>query len=66
MIRAELMKFVGKNVRILFRDGEWAWGNLEYSDKFSAFHIGNISFHVSAVGKIVESIEADEEDEDTE
>ena len=55
MTRTELMKLVGKNVRILFNDGEWALGNLEYSDKFSVFHIGNISFHISSVEKVVES-----------
>lgn len=64
MKHAELMKFVGKNVRVLFWDGIWAWGKLGYADEFSAkhdfrkpkyFYIGNVSFLVSHVKKLVES-----------
>ena len=60
----ELMKFVGKNVRILFRDGNWIWGKLGYADEFSAkydfrkpnyFYIGNTSFTASYVRKMIES-----------
>ena len=59
---AELMKLVGKNVRVLFYDGEWVWGKLGYADEFSAkhdfrkpkyFYINNISFLVSHVKKLV-------------
>lgn len=66
MKHAELMKFVGKNVRILFFDGKWIWGKLGYADEFSAkhdfrkpnhFYIGNVSFLVSHVKKLVESEE---------
>ena len=66
MKHAELMKLVGKNVRILFRDGNWAWGKLGYADEFSAkhyfrktnyFYIGNTSFKVSHVKKLVVSEE---------
>lgn len=58
------MKLVGKNVRILFRDGEWIWGKLGYADEFSAkhgfrkpnyFYIGHTSFKVSHVKKVAES-----------
>lgn len=63
MTKAELMKLVGKNVRVLFRDGEWIWGKLCYADEFSAkhdfrkpnyFYIGNVSFKVSHVRKVKE------------
>ena len=66
MTKAELMKLVGKNVRVLFFDGNWVWGNLCYADEFSAkhdfrkpnyFYIGNVSFKVSHVKKLVESEE---------
>ena len=62
MKHAELMKLVGKNVRVLFRDGDWVWGTLGYADEFSAkhyfrkvnyFYVGNISFKVSHVKKLV-------------
>ena len=62
MNHAELMKLVGKNVRVLFYDGEWVWGKLGYADEFSAkhdyrrpkyFYIGNMSFKVSHVKKLV-------------
>lgn len=68
MKHAELMKFVGKHVRVLFYDGEWAWGTLGYADEFSAkhdfrkrnhFYIGNVSFLVSHVKKLVESEESE-------
>ena len=64
MKNAELMKLVGKNVRILFRDGEWVWGKLGYADEFSVkhnfhkanyFYIGDTSFKVSHVKKVAES-----------
>jgi len=63
MKHAELMKLVGKNVQILFRDGTWTWGKLGYVDEFSAkhdyrkpnyFYIGDTSFRVSHVKKLVE------------
>ncbi len=63
MKRAELMKLVGKNVRVLFWDGNWVWGKLGYADEFSAkhdfrkpnyFYIGNVSFLVSHVKKLAE------------
>lgn len=66
MKHAELMKFTGKNVRILLFDGKWIWGKLCYADEFSAkhdfrkpnhFYIGNVSFLVSHVKKLVESEE---------
>lgn len=68
MKRSELMKLVGKNVRVLFYDGEWVWGKLGYADEFSAkhdyrrpkyFYIGNVSFLVSHVKKLV--VESEEE-----
>ena len=64
MKRAELMKLVGKNVRVLFYDGQWVWGTLGYADEFSAkhdfrkakyFYVGNMSFKVSHVKKLEES-----------
>ena len=63
MKHVELMKFVGKTVRILLRDGEWLWGKLGYADEFSAkygyripnyFYIGHTSFKVSHVRKLEE------------
>lgn len=68
MKKSELMKLVGKNVRVLFYDGEWVWGKLGYADEFSAkhdyrrpkdFYIGNVSFLVSHVKKLV--VESEEE-----
>ena len=62
MKHAELMKLVGKNVRVLFYDGQWVWGKLGYADGFSAkhdfrkrnyFYVGNVSFLVSHVKKLV-------------
>jgi hypothetical protein len=62
MKHAELMTFVGKNVRILFFDGDWVWGKLGYVDEFSVkhdfrrpkyFYVGNMSFKVSHVKKLV-------------
>lgn len=62
MKRTELMELVGKNVRVLFYDGQWVWGKLCYADEFSAkhdyrkakyFYVGNMSFLVSHVKKIV-------------
>lgn len=62
MKRAELMELVGKNVRVLFFDGDWRYGKLGYVDEFSAkhdfrrpkyFYVGDMSFKVSHVKKIV-------------
>ena len=64
MKHAELLKLVGKNVRILFCDGTWIWGKLGYAYKFSAeydyrkanyFFIGDTSFKASHVKKVAES-----------
>lgn len=69
MKHAELMKLVGKTVRVLFYDGEWVWGKLGYADGFSAkhdfrkpnyFYISNISFLVSHVKKLVVESEGEE------
>lgn len=69
MKHAELMKFVGKNVRVLFCDGKWALGKLGYADEFSAkhdyrkinhFYVGDMTFLVSHVKKLV----AESEDEE--
>lgn len=68
MKRAELMKFVGKNVRVRFFDGTWAWGKLGYVDEFSEkhdfrklnyFYIGNTNFKVSHVTKLIECEETE-------
>jgi len=62
MKRAELMELVGKNVRVLFYDGQWVWGKLGYADEFSAkhdyrkakyFYVCDMSFKVSHVKKLV-------------
>lgn len=64
MTKAELMLYVGKKVHIYFKDGEKIYGTLGYVDEFSAkydyrkpnyFYIGNTSFKVSLVRKLVES-----------
>ena len=65
MTKAELMFYVGKKVYIYFNDGERGiYGTLGYADEFSAkhdyrkpnyFYIGNTSFKVSHVRKLVES-----------
>ena len=61
MKHAELLKLVGKDVRILFRNGKWIWGELGYAYEFSAkygyrkpnyFYIGDTSFKVSHVKKV--------------
>lgn len=64
MTKAELMSYVGKIVRISFKDEEETiCGTLGYVDEFSAkhdyrktdyFYIGNTSFKVSYVRKLVE------------
>lgn len=63
MKHAELMKFVGKNVYVLFFDGEWECGKLNYVDEFSAkrdyrkpkyFYINHTSFKVSHIKKVKE------------
>ena len=62
MKQAELMKLVGKKVVVIFHDNDWICGKLGYADEFSAkhdwrkpkyFYIGNISFKVSHVKKLV-------------
>ncbi|MCR5255057.1 MAG: hypothetical protein K6D96_03925 [Acetatifactor sp.] len=64
MKHAELLKLVGKDVRVLFRDGTWIWGKLGYVYNFSAkydyrkpnyFYVGDTSFKVSHVKKVTES-----------
>lgn len=65
MTKAELMFYVGKKVHIYFKGGERGiYGTLGYADEFSAkydyrkpddFYIGNTSFKVSHVRKLVES-----------
>lgn len=68
MKHSELMKLVGKNVRVLFYDGQWVWGKLGYADEFSAkhdfrkaryFYVGDMSFKVSYVKKLV--VESEDE-----
>ena len=57
----ELMWYVGKTVKILFKDGETIQGVLGYADEFSSkhgyrkpnyFYIDNISFKVSHMKKL--------------
>ena len=65
MTKADLMKLVGKKVSVYFKDGERGiYGTLGYVDEFSSkhdyrkpnyFYIGNTSFKVSHVRKLVES-----------
>ena len=65
MTKAELMSYLGKKVHIYFKDSEKGiYGTLGYADEFSAkyyyrkpnyFYIGNTSFKVSHVRKLVES-----------
>jgi hypothetical protein len=65
MTKAELMQYVGKKVFIYFKDREAGiYGTLGYVDEFSAkhdfrrpncFYIGDTSFKVSHVRKLVES-----------
>lgn len=64
MTKAELMLYVGKKVHIYFKGEERGiYGTLNYADEFSAkhdyrkpncFYIGNTSFKVSHVKKLVE------------
>ena len=64
MTKAELMKYVGKKVFVYFKDSEARiYGTLEYVDEFSAkhdfrkpnyFYIGDTSFKVSHIKKLVE------------
>ncbi len=63
MTKADLMKLVGKKVSVEFKDGESIYGTLGYVDEFSAkydyrkpnyFYIGNTSFKVSHIKKLVE------------
>lgn len=65
MTKADLMKLVGKKVFVYFKGEERGiYGTLGYVDEFSAkydyrkpnyFYIGNTSFKVSHVRKLVES-----------
>lgn len=64
MTKAELMSYVGKKVRIYFKDGDTTiCGTLGYADEFSEkhdyrrpgyFYIGYTLFKVSHVKKLVE------------
>lgn len=60
MRKAELMKLVGKKVRVTFTRGDVEEGVLNYADEFSAkhdyrkpayFYINNLSFKVSHIRK---------------
>lgn len=65
MIKADLMRLVGKKVFVYFKDGEKGiYGTLGYADEFSEkhdyrkpnyFYIGNTSFNISHVRKVAES-----------
>lgn len=61
MTKAELMKLVGKEVVVFFKDKSVVRGVLNYADEFSAkhdyvkpnyFYIGNTSFRVSHIAKL--------------
>ncbi len=60
MKRIELLEQVGKNIKIIFKDGKVRTGVLEYVDEFSMkydfcpigyFRIGHLCFKVSHVKK---------------
>lgn len=64
MTKAELMKLVDEKVCVCLKDGTSICGILGYADEFSAkhdyrkpnyFYIGNTSFKVSHIRKLVES-----------
>lgn len=67
MTKAELMTYVGKKVQVYFKDDEKGiCGTLGYADEFSEkhdyrkpnyFYIGDISFKVSHVRKLIDSEE---------
>lgn len=67
MTKAELMSYIGKKVHIYFKGGEKGiYGILGYVYEFSPkydyrkpnyFYIGNTSFKVSHIRKLVESEE---------
>lgn len=67
MTKADLMQLVGKKVRIYFKNKERSiYGTLGYVDEFSEkydfrkpnyFYIGNTSFKVSHIRKLIESEE---------
>ena len=67
MTKAELMSYVGKKVTVYFKDDEKGiCGTLGYADEFSEkydyrkpnyFYIGDISFKVSHVRKLIDSKE---------
>lgn len=61
MTKAELMKLVGKEVFVYFKDGKIIDGTLGYVDEYSAkydyrkpnyFYIGHTSFKVSHIRKV--------------
>lgn len=62
MTKAELMKYVGKRVCVLFKDGSGVCDYLYYCDEFSAkhgyrkpnyFYIWDVSFKVSHVKRVI-------------
>lgn len=64
MTKAELMKLVDEKVCVCLKCGTSIYGILGYADEFSAkhdyrkpnyFYIGNTSFKVSHIRKLVES-----------
>lgn len=68
MTNAELMKFVGKKVFVLFKDGKGIYGTLCHVDEFCAkhgyrkpkyFYIASTSFKVCHVKKVIESGESE-------
>lgn len=66
MTKAELKELVDEKVCVCLKDGTSIYGTLGYADEFSAkhdyrkpnyFYIGNTSFKVSHIRKLVESEE---------
>lgn len=66
MTKAELMTYVGEKAHIAFKNGSSVYGTLGYVDEFSEkhdfrkpnyFYIGNVTFKVSHVKKVIESEE---------
>lgn len=67
MTNADLLKLVGRRVHVTFKDGGSSLcGTLCYADKFGMkhnfrkpkyFYIGNVSFKVSHLKKVIESEE---------
>lgn len=63
MTKAEMMRLVGKEVVVVFKDKSVVRGVLNYADEFSAkhdyrkpnyFYIGDTSFRVSHISKLKE------------